>query len=171
MYICGNNSFCRFCTDSIMLHSSRTSVATPAYVAQKRRTVVIDATKLSLGRLASRVTLILRGKDKPYYTANIDCGDAVVIINAGLMKITNKKLDSHKLIWHTGYPGGLKERRWKDVRADVLLQNTIRRMMPKESPLAHKQMQKLRIYIGSEHPHQAQKPEIATPCYKCINNK
>jgi len=125
---------------------------------------VIDATDLIPGRLGAEVTKILRGKHKPTYTANMDMGDNVVIINAEKIHFTGKKLDGLVLNWHTGYPGGLKsrtarERLGSDHPERVLLK-VIERMMPKDSPLARKQMKNLYVYAGGTHEQEAQQPKV-----------
>ena len=128
----------------------------------QKKWLVIDAKDMVLGRLASRATLVLRGKHKTYYTPSMDCGDNVVIINASHVKVTGKKLSQNKFFWHTGYPGGIKEKSFGDILGgkypERLLKTAIRRMMPKESPLAHKQLKHLYVYPGASHPHEAQKP-------------
>jgi large subunit ribosomal protein L13 len=124
---------------------------------------VIDASGLVLGRLASIVAKILRGKHKPGYTSHIDTGDNVVIINAEKIAVTGKKLDQSVFYWHTGYAGGIKERTQRQILEgkypERLFVKAVERMMPKESPLARKQMKSLHVYAGSSHPHAAQSPE------------
>lgn len=124
---------------------------------------VIDATDLVLGRMASQVAKMIRGKHKPQFTPHTDCGDKIVIINAEKVAVTGNKLEN-KFHWHTGYPGGIKERTWGQLRdgrfPERLIQNAVRRMLPKESPLAREQYSRnLYVYGGSEHPHEAQKPQ------------
>jgi len=122
---------------------------------------LIDATDLVLGRLAAEVAKILRGKHRPQYTPHIDTGDHVVIINAKNIKVTGKKLKQSQFYWHTGYPGGIKERSQGDILAsdypERLIKNAVRRMMPKDSPMARKQMKCLYVYANESHPHNAQK--------------
>lgn len=126
--------------------------------------LLIDAEDVILGRLSSDVAKILRGKHKPTYTPHMDCGDHVVIINADKVKLTGRKRTSKTYYWHTGYPGGLKERTADKILdgrfPERVLQKAIERMMPKDSPLARKQMKKLHVYAGAEHPHEAQKPKV-----------
>jgi large subunit ribosomal protein L13 len=126
--------------------------------------LLIDAEDVILGRLSSDVAKILRGKHKPTYTPHMDCGDHVVIINADKVKLTGKKRTQKTYYWHTGYPGGLKERTADKILdgrfPERVLQKAVERMMPKDSPLARKQMKKLHVYAGSEHPHEAQKPKV-----------
>jgi len=128
----------------------------------ERKWYVIDAEDLVLGRLASKAAILLRGKHKPTFTPSIDCGDHVIIINAEKVHLTGKKYESKKYYWHTGYPGGIKER---NVRKTIegkfperVVGKAIERMISR-SPLGREQMSKLHIYTGSEHPHAGQKPE------------
>jgi large subunit ribosomal protein L13 len=129
---------------------------------------LVNAEDVCLGRLASRIAIVLRGKTKADFTPHLDCGDSVVIINAKKVKITGNKIDQKKFYWHTGYPGGIKERLWSDIlrsaHPERLLRKAIERMMPKESPLATQQMKSLYIYAGDQHPHVAQQPKTLSPC-------
>ncbi|HSV03610.1 MAG TPA: 50S ribosomal protein L13 [Phenylobacterium sp.] len=133
----------------------------PAEVEKKW--IVIDARDAVLGRLASFVATRLRGKHRPDYTPHVDCGDMVVIVNAGQVKLTGKKLTDKVFYWHTGHPGGVKRRTAGQIlggkHPERVLEKAVERMLPKESPLARKQMTHLRIYTGAEHPHEAQNPE------------
>lgn len=143
----------------------KTYSAKPADVVKKWH--VIDADGLVVGRVSSYVAKMIRGKHKPMFTPHIDCGDGVIIINAEKVKITGDKLRQKKFYWHTGYPGGIKERTWKatmdGAHPERILENAIRRMMPKDSPLAKDQLShNLRIYAGSTHPHEAQQPVPVT---------
>ncbi len=128
----------------------------------QRKWLVIDATDLVLGRLATIVAKILRGKHKVIFTPNMDCGDNVIIINADKIHLTGKKLADKPYYWHTGYPGGIKSRTAGQIMEgkfpERILQSAIERMITR-SPLGRDQLRKLHIYKGSEHPHQAQKPE------------
>ncbi len=130
----------------------------------KQNWVLIDAEGLVLGRLASLVALKLRGKDKPQFTPHVDCGDYVIIINADKLALTGQKKNKKKYFWHTGYPGGIKERTADEVLdgkyPERVLLKAVKRMLPKESPLAKKQFSKLKVYSGENHPHEAQKPEV-----------
>ncbi|WPX97998.1 50S ribosomal protein L13 [Candidatus Fokinia crypta] len=132
--------------------------AKPSYV--KKDWILIDAENAILGRLASRIALILRGKNKPYYTPNIDCGDNVVVINAAKIKVTGNKLEQEEFFWHTNHPGGIKSIKWSKIMSSEfqhrLLYRAVKRMMPKESPLADAQMKKLKIYSGNSHKHEGQ---------------
>ena len=124
--------------------------------------MLIDATNLVVGRLASIVALHLRGKHKPTYTPNMDMGDNVIIINAEKVKLTGKKLDQRKFYWHTGYPGGIKDRSQRQLLTgrfpERVLENAVRRMIP-GGPLGRQQMKNLRVYAGDKHPHEAQQPK------------
>jgi large subunit ribosomal protein L13 len=124
---------------------------------------LIDATDVVLGRMAARVASILRGKDKPTFTPNMDCGDNVVIINAGKVALTGTKADKTKFFWHTGWVGSVRERTLGQMRADKpvrLVENAVKRMLGRRNhvALAQKQMARLHVYAGGEHKHSAQKP-------------
>jgi len=129
-----------------------------------KKWVLIDAEGLVVGRLAAVIATRLRGKHKPMYTPHIDCGDNVIVVNADKVVLTGNKREQHKFYWHTGYPGGIKERTAKELLdgrfPGRVLENAVRRMMPKDSPLARSQLANLRVYAGAEHPHEAQSPEI-----------
>lgn len=129
---------------------------------------LIDARDAVVGRLGSRIALLLRGKGKECYTPHIDCGDCVVVVNADMVRVTGSKLVQKKFFWHTGHPGGIKERTWKDTLRgkypERLLIKAIERMMPKDSPLARKQMKSLHVYAGESHPHGAQNPKLLSCC-------
>ena len=124
---------------------------------------VIDATDVVLGRLASIAATYLRGKNKTIYTPNIDCGDHIIIINAEKVATTGNKLANNKFFWHTGFPGGIKERLWGTIlngrHPERLIIKAVERMISR-NPLGRDQMKKLHVYAGSEHPHTAQKPEV-----------
>ncbi|KGG81037.1 MULTISPECIES: 50S ribosomal protein L13 [Caloranaerobacter] len=128
----------------------------------ERKWYIIDAEGKTLGRLASEVAKILRGKHKPIYTPHVDTGDHVIIINAEKIVLTGKKLEQKYYRYHTGYPGGLREVPYKKLMAEnpekaVFL--AVKGMLPKNR-LGRKMIKKLRVYRGSEHNHQAQKPEV-----------
>jgi large subunit ribosomal protein L13 len=129
---------------------------------------LIDAEGIPMGRLASRIALVLRGKNRVDYTPFSDCGDHVVVINASKVAITGNKLNYKRFLWHTGYPGGIKERVWIDIlrgsHPERLLYKSIERMMPKDSPLARKQMRSLHVYAGTDHPHTGQLPKSVVLC-------
>jgi large subunit ribosomal protein L13 len=127
--------------------------------------LIINAENLVLGRLASQIVKLIRGKHKPTFTPHTNCGDRVIVINAEKVKVTGKKLEQNKFYWHTGYPGGIKERKWETIlngsHPERLLQKAVERMMPKESPLAREQMSKnLMVFAGAEHPHAGQQPRL-----------
>jgi large subunit ribosomal protein L13 len=127
----------------------------------QRRWVHIDADGQILGRLASRVADILRGKDKPNYTPWLDLGDHVVVTNAAKVKITGRKLDQRTFAKYSGYPGGLKVKSLRemfDKHPDEVFQRAVRGMIP-HTKLGRLQIKKLHVYAGAEHPHVAQKPE------------
>ncbi len=127
----------------------------------ERKWYVVDADGMVLGRLASQVAAILRGKHKPIYTPHVDTGDHVIIINAGKVTMTGNKLDQKKYYRHTGYPGGLRETSYRDLldkKPEFAVYEAIRRMMPK-GPLGRQMLKKLRVYAGSEHQQAAQLPE------------
>ncbi len=127
----------------------------------ERKWLLVDADGLILGRAASRIAHILKGKHKPQYTAHADVGDHVVVINAEKIRLTGNKEEKKIYHHHTGYTGGLKSRSAAELRQkhpEDLLYNAIRRMLPR-SPLGRDMMRKLRVYSGAEHPHVAQKPE------------
>ena len=127
----------------------------------KKEWVVIDATDVVLGRLASKVAYILRGKNKPSYTPHMDCGDNVIIVNADKVKLTGKKLTDKVYIRHTGYPGGQRFSTPKDILAKKpteLLRMAVKGMLPK-TRLGEKLIGNLYLYQGSEHPHAAQQPK------------
>lgn len=124
--------------------------------------ILIDAENVVVGRLAALIATRLRGKHKPVFTPHVDCGDHVVVVNAEKVALTGSKWAQKKYHWHTGYPGGIKERTAGKVLEgkfpERILYKAVERMMPKDSPLARRQMTKLRIYAGAEHPHEAQNP-------------
>lgn len=128
----------------------------------ERKWYIVDAEGMVLGRLASQVAAILRGKHKPIFTPHVDCGDHVIIINADKVVLTGKKLDEKLYRHHSSYPGGLKEVKYRDLMADkpeFAVYEAIRCMMPK-GPLGRQMLTKVRIYRGAEHKHAAQKPEV-----------
>ena len=125
-----------------------------------RKWYVVDATDIPLGRVASQVAAVLRGKNKTIYTPHVDTGDYVIVINSDKMILTGNKLNDKKYFHHSGYPGGLKEVTYKDLmekRSDFALEKAVKGMLPKNS-LGKKMFGKLKVYKGSEHPHQAQQP-------------
>ena len=142
--------------------TSTTASAKPADVEKKW--IVIDAENAVVGRLATFIAMRLRGKHRPDYTPHVDCGDYVVVINADKVKFTGRKLAQKVYYRHTGHPGGIKERTAGQVLEgrfpERVLEKAVERMLPKESPLARKQMTHLRIFNGAEHTHAAQNPEV-----------
>ncbi|MFM9860822.1 50S ribosomal protein L13 [Pseudoxanthobacter sp. M-2] len=128
----------------------------------EKRWIVIDAEDLVVGRLASLIAMRLRGKHKPTYTPHIDCGDNIVVINADKVALTGHKYADKRYYWHTGFPGGIKERTARAILEgrfpERVLEAAVRRMVPR-GPLGRQQMKNLRLYKGSEHPHAAQQPE------------
>ena len=127
----------------------------------ERKWYVVDAEGATLGRLASKVASVLRGKNKPNYTPNVDTGDFVIIINTDKAVLTGKKLENKFYRYHTGYIGGLKEISYKKMmeeKSDLAVYEAVRGMLPKNS-LGRAMLKKLKVYKGAEHNHAAQKPE------------
>ncbi|MEM9221610.1 MAG: 50S ribosomal protein L13 [Pseudomonadota bacterium] len=133
--------------------------AKPAEI--EKQWVVIDATNLVVGRLASQIALRLRGKHKPIFTPHVDCGDNVIVINAEKVRFTGRKTEQQTYYKHTGHPGGIKERTAKQLLEgrfpERVIEAAVKRMMPR-GPLGRQQMKNLRVYAGSDHPHEAQQP-------------
>ncbi len=122
---------------------------------------LIDASGQTLGRLASKIAVLLMGKHKPHYTPGVDMGDFVVVINADRIRVTGRKMEKKIYYRHTGYPGGLKEMPLKDMLArhpERVLQLAVKGMLPKNR-LGRKMLKRLKVYVGPEHPHQAQNPK------------
>lgn len=122
---------------------------------------VIDAQGQTLGRLASRVATLLRGKHKPIYTPHVDCGDYVIVVNAEKIHVTGQKMTQKKYFRHSGYPGGLKEVTLRDQLQkfpDRVIEKAVQGMLPKNR-LGRRMFKKLKIYAGPDHPHQAQQPK------------
>ncbi len=127
----------------------------------KREWYVVDATDVPLGRLASKVAAILRGKNKPVFTPNVDTGDYVIVINTDKVALTGRKEEQKYYRYHTGYVGGLKEIRYDKLlaeKSDFAVQKAVKGMLPKNS-LGRQMIKKLFVYKGSEHKQQAQKPQ------------
>ncbi|MBN2168788.1 MAG: 50S ribosomal protein L13 [Actinobacteria bacterium] len=127
----------------------------------ERNWYLVDAEGLVLGRMATQISMMLRGKHKPVYTPNIDTGDHVVVINADKVVVTGGKELKKKYYHHSGYPGGLKEKTYEDLKQqqpERIIYNAVRGMMPKNR-LGRAMLKKLHVYAGSQHPHQAQKPQ------------
>jgi large subunit ribosomal protein L13 len=129
----------------------------------EKKWLLIDAQDLVLGRLASLVAMRLRGKHKPSFTPNMDCGDNIIIINAEKIALTGNKRQDDIFYWHTGYPGGIKQRSKAQMLdgkyPERVIENAVQRMLPK-GPLGRKILGNLRVYPGTQHPHEAQNPEI-----------
>ena len=128
----------------------------------ERKWYVVDAAGVPMGRLASRVASVLRGKNKPTYTPNVDTGDFVIVINTDKAVLTGKKLENKFYRYHTGYIGGLKEISYKKMMAeksDLAVYEAVKGMLPKNS-LGRTMLKKLKVYKGAEHNHAAQKPEV-----------
>ena len=128
----------------------------------ERKWYVVDAAGVPLGRLASRVASVLRGKNKPTFTPNVDCGDFVIVINTDKAVLTGKKLENKFYRYHTGYIGGLKEISYKKMmeeKSDLAVYEAVKGMLPKNS-LGRTMLKKLKVYKGAEHNHAAQKPEV-----------
>ena len=127
----------------------------------ERKWYVIDAAGISLGRVATEVARLLRGKHKPIFTPNVDTGDFVIVINAEKTVLTGKKLDDKKFRWHSGYPGGLKEMTYRilmNKTPEKAMERAVKGMLP-HNKLGAQMYKKLKVYKGSAHPHTAQKPE------------
>ncbi len=141
---------------------NNTFMASPATI--ERKWYVIDADGCTLGRLATEVASILRGKKKPIFTPHVDCGDYVIVINADKIKVTGKKLDQKIYYRHSDYVGGMKTVTLKEKLAkkpESVIELAVKGMLPKGA-LGNEMFSKLHVYAGAEHPHAAQKPE----CYK-----
>ena len=146
--------------DSIKMSINKTFSIKPADIEKKW--LVIDAEGLVLGRLASLVARYLRGKHKPTFTPHMDMGDNVIIVNAEKIELTGKKREDKTYYWHTGYPGGIKSRKAIDILEgkfpERVVMKAVKRMLP-GGPLSRQQLTNLRVYSGSDHPHEAQNPE------------
>src|SRR5438128_8144932 len=140
----------------------KTYNAKPGEIA--RHWYVVDADGQTLGRLATRIADTLRGKGKPEYTPHVDTGDFVVVVNAERIHVTGNKIDQKRYIRHSGYPGGIRSRTLReqlDRRPEEVLRKAVKGMLPKNR-LARQQINKLKIYAGPEHPHEAQAPKPLT---------
>jgi large subunit ribosomal protein L13 len=140
-------------------------VAVKTYTAKpgeiERQWYVVDAEAKTLGRLATQIADVLRGKGKPAYTPHVDSGDFVIVVNAEKVHVTGQKLDQKIYYRHSGYPGGLRERTLREQlqrRPEEVLRKAVKGMLPKNK-LASAQLRKLKIYAGPDHPHAAQNPE------------
>jgi large subunit ribosomal protein L13 len=124
--------------------------------------LVLDAADVPLGRLATRVATFLRGKHKPTFTAHLDMGDNVIVVNASRVKLTGQKLDKKVYLYHTGYMGGQREtplKKLMEKRPEEVVMRAVKGMLPK-TRLGRKQLTNLRVYAGAEHPHAAQQPQV-----------
>ena len=140
----------------------KTFMASPATI--ERKWYVVDAEGQTLGRLASEVAKVLRGKNKPIYTPHMDCGDYVVIVNADKIVVTGKKLDQKIYYHHSGFVGGMKETTLREMlqkKPEQVVELAVKGMLPK-GPLGRQMYTKLHVYAGPEHKHEAQKPEVLT---------
>lgn len=140
----------------------KTYMANPDKI--ERKWYVVDAEGCTLGRLASEVAKVLRGKNKPEFTPHIDTGDNVIVINAEKIKVTGKKLDQKVYYHHSDYVGGMKETTLREMMAkkpEQVIELAVKGMLPK-GPLGRTMIKKLHVYAGAEHAHQAQKPEVLT---------
>jgi large subunit ribosomal protein L13 len=137
----------------------KTFSAKPAEVEKKW--VLIDAQGLVVGRVASLIAMRLRGKHKPIFTPHVDCGDNVIVVNADKVVFTGNKFSDKVYYWHTGFPGGVKERTARKLLEgrfpERVIEKAVQRMLP-GGPLSRKQMTSLKIYAGATHPHEAQQP-------------
>lgn len=136
----------------------RTYSATPREI--EREWLVVDAQGQTLGRLATRIASVLRGKHKPIYSPHLDCGDFVIVVNADKVAVTGRKLDQKMYYRHSGYPGGLREidlRKQLQLHPERVVESAVRGMLPKNR-LGRKLFKKLKVYAGPTHPHQAQRP-------------
>ena len=147
---------------------SGTYFANPSNI--QKSWLLIDAKDQVLGRLSAQIAKILRGKHKPSYTPYMDCGDNIVVINAEKVRLTGKKLQQKVYYKHTGFPGGIKEKTAGEMLngryPERMLKLAVKRMLPKESPLARQQFKNFYVYAGENHPHIAQKPKLVNPVKK-----
>ncbi|MBD5550201.1 MAG: 50S ribosomal protein L13 [Lachnospiraceae bacterium] len=140
----------------------KTFMASPATI--DRKWYVVDATDMTLGRLASEIAKVLRGKNKPIFTPHMDTGDYVIVVNAEKIKVTGKKLDQKIYYRHSDYVGGMKETKLKEKLAkkpEEVIELAVKGMLPK-GPLGRQMYRKLFVYAGPDHKHAAQKPEVLT---------
>ena len=149
----------------------KTYSARPSEVDKKW--VMIDAAGLVVGRLATIIATRLRGKHRPIFTPHIDTGDNIIVVNADKVVFTGNKRDNKTYYWHTGYPGGIKQRKAHQILdgrfPERVLEAAVRRMIP-DGPLGRQQLKNLRIYSGPEHPHAAQAPEVLDVASRNVKN-
>jgi large subunit ribosomal protein L13 len=127
----------------------------------ERAWYVVDAEGLTLGRLASKIANVLKGKHKPIYSPHLDVGDYVIVVNADKIAVTGRKMDQKTYYWHTGYPGGIRSRNLRDQldrHPTAAVKAAVKGMLPKNR-LGRRMLGKLKVYAGPDHPHQAQKPQ------------
>jgi len=140
----------------------------------EKKWVLIDADGVVLGRLASEIAKILRGKHRASFTPHVDCGDNVIVINAEKVKLTGNKLNDRVLHWHTGHPGGVKTRTMGQILGgrfpERAIEKAVERMMPR-GPLGRRQMRNMRVYAGAKHPHEAQGPAVVDIAGRNPKNK
>jgi large subunit ribosomal protein L13 len=138
----------------------------------EKKWILIDADGLVLGRLASIIAMRLRGKHKPSFTPHMDCGDNVIVINCEKVQLTGRKLTDKRFYWHTGHPGGIKDRTMGQLLSgrfpERVIEKAVERMITR-GPLGRQQMKNLRVYKGASHPHEAQQPEVLD--VKSMNSK
>ncbi len=140
----------------------------------EKKWIIIDAQGLVLGRMASVIAMRLRGKHKPEFTPHMDCGDNVIVINAEKIHLTGRKRENDIFYWHTGFPGGIKQRTKGQILdgrfPERVVQKAVQRMLPK-GPLGREIFKNLRVYAGEEHGHEAQKPEVLDVASMNAKNK
>ena len=140
----------------------------------EKRWFVVDAEGVVLGRLAAVIANRLRGKHKAIYTPHIDCGDNIIVVNAEKVKLTGRKKTDKKFFWHTGFPGGVKERTIGQILSskypERVIEKAVERMVPR-GPLGRQQMRNLRVYAGAAHPHEAQAPAVLDVGAMNVKNK
>lgn len=128
----------------------------------EKRWLVIDAEGVVLGRLAAVVATLLRGKHKPTYAPHLDCGDQVIVLNAAKVHLTGRKRANKRFYWHTGHPGGIKNRTMREILEgrfpERVVQKAVQRMIP-SGPLGRRQFKNMKVYAGADHPHEAQQPQ------------
>ena len=139
----------------------KTYTAKPSEIEKKW--YLVDAEGIALGRLASQLAIRLRGKHKPMFTPHMDCGDNIIVINADKVRLTGKKRDQDNFFWHTGHPGGIKSKTKGEILdgrfPERVVEKAVERMLPK-GPLGREVLKNRKAYAGTEHPHEAQKPEV-----------
>lgn len=139
----------------------KTYTAKPQEMAETRQWYVIDAQNKPLGRLSTEVANILRGKGKPQYTPHVDCGDHVIVLNAGRVALTGRKAEQKMYYRHSGYPGGIKAKSYgtlRQERPELLLEKAIKGMLPR-TVIGREAFRRLHVYAGQSHPHHAQQPK------------